>query len=678
MNKITLKKLSITNFKGIKSLDIDFSDFSSIYAANGVGKTTIFDAFTWLLFGKDSQDRKDFEIKPLDENGLTIPKTENEVIGILNCNGEEIVLKRVHREKWVKKRGLAEAEFSGNETIYFWNDVPMAAKDYTSKINELLNEQVFKLITNPLAFNNLKWQDRRKVLIDIAGNVEVDFLSHGLENILELTKKKTISELKAEISSKITKIKNEIKLIPTRIDEVQKSKPEQPDIKELENTLFVWNKELENIEGQLLDSSKANEEINKKKSAIQNQIFEIKTKIQQIEFELKSRAVQETQKDTSKIVALERQLNDAKFEFQNALNSLTQIVTSKENKQKELDYIEAKKNALRSEWTKINAETLSFNENDFHCPACKREFESGDIESKKAEMLSNFNNSKAARLQQINNSGLNLKTESELLAKEIEELDARINNGKTFADKCKSEIDSLQSAIELEKSILDSTETKWPENVYSELLSNHAEYQSSIKEIEKLQKELTTIQPIQNNELIELKKQTQANIDIVKRQLSVVDQINAADQRINELKHEESNLSQSLLDLEKIEFDVERYIKLNIEALEEKINEKFQFVSFKLFDTQINGGQVECCEALIEGVPFDNANTASKINAGVDIINTLCDFYKTNAPIFIDNRESVTDLIDSKSQIISLIVSKDDQKIRIENQQLELIPNSPI
>ena len=678
MNKITLKKLSITNFKGIKSLDIDFSDFSSIYAANGVGKTTIFDAFTWLLFGKDSQDRKDFEIKPLDENGLTIPKTENEVIGILNCNGEEIVLKRVHREKWVKKRGLAEAEFSGNETIYFWNDVPMAAKDYTSKINELLNEQVFKLITNPLAFNNLKWQDRRKVLIDIAGNVEVDFLSHGLENILELTKKKTISELKAEISSKITKIKNEIKLIPTRIDEVQKSKPEQPDIKELENTLFVWNKELENIEGQLLDSSKANEEINKKKSAIQNQIFEIKTKNQQIEFELKSRAVQETQKDTSKIVALERQLNDAKFEFQNALNSLTQIVTSKENKQKELDYIEAKKNALRSEWTKINAETLSFNENDFHCPACKREFESGDIESKKAEMLSNFNNSKAARLQQINNSGLNLKTESELLAKEIEELDARINNGKTFADKCKSEIDSLQSAIELEKSILDSTETKWPENVYSELLSNHAEYQSSIKEIEKLQKELTTIQPIQNNELIELKKQTQANIDIVKRQLSVVDQINAADQRINELKHEESNLSKSLLDLEKIEFDVERYIKLNIEALEEKINEKFQFVSFKLFDTQINGGQVECCEALIEGVPFDNANTASKINAGVDIINTLCDFYKTNAPIFIDNRESVTDLIDSKSQIISLIVSKDDQKIRIENQQLELIPNSPI
>jgi len=678
MNKITLKKLSITNFKGIKSLDIDFSDFSSIYAANGVGKTTIFDAFTWLLFGKDSQDRKDFEIKPLDENGLTIPKTENEVIGILNCNGEEIVLKRVHREKWVKKRGLAEAEFSGNETIYFWNDVPMAAKDYTSKINELLNEQVFKLITNPLAFNNLKWQDRRKVLIDIAGNVEVDFLSHGLENILELTKKKTISELKAEISSKITKIKNEIKLIPTRIDEVQKSKPEQPDIKELENTLFVWNKELENIEGQLLDSSKANEEINKKKSAIQNQIFEIKTKNQQIEFELKSRAVQETQKDTSKIVALERQLNDAKFEFQNALNSLTQIVTSKENKQKELDYIEAKKNALRSEWTKINAETLSFNENDFHCPACKREFESGDIESKKAEMLSNFNNSKAARLQQINNSGLNLKTESELLAKDIEELDARINNGKTFADKCKSEIDSLQSAIELEKSILDSTETKWPENVYSELLSNHAEYQSSIKEIEKLQKELTTIQPIQNNELIELKKQTQANIDIVKRQLSVVDQINAADQRINELKHEESNLSQSLLDLEKIEFDVERYIKLNIEALEEKINEKFQFVSFKLFDTQINGGQVECCEALIEGVPFDNANTASKINAGVDIINTLCDFYKTNAPIFIDNRESVTDLIDSKSQIISLIVSKDDQKIRIENQQLELIPNSPI
>lgn len=670
MKSIILQSLNIQNFKGIQNKHLEFTDLSFIFGANGSGKTSIFDAFTWLLFGKDSQDRKDFEIKPLDKYGNIIPKIENEVTGTLICNGEVITLKRVHREKWVKKRGFAEPEFSGNETIYFWNDVPMSAKEYTSKINDLLDEQVFKLITNPLAFNNLKWQDRRKVLIDIAGNVEVDFLSHGLENILELTKKKTISELKAEITSKITKIKSEIKLIPTRIDEVQKSKPNQPDIKELESTLSVWNKEIESIDAQLLDFSRANEELINKKGALQNQIFEIKTKLQQIEFELKTKANQETQKDTSKIDALNRQLNDAKFEFQNALNGLTQIETSKVNKQKELDYIESKKNALRSEWAKINAETLSFNENDFHCPACKREFESGDVESKKAEMLSNFNNSKAARLQQINNSGSSLKTESEFLAKNIEELDTRIANGKAYANKCRSEVDSLQSAIELEKNILNSTETKSPEHVYNELLSNHSEYQSSIKEIEKLQNELATIQPIQNNELIELKRQTQANIDIVKKQLSVVDQINAAEQRINELRNEESNLSKSLLDLEKIEFDIETYIKLNIEALEEKINEKFKFVAFKLFDTQINGGQVECCEALIDGVPFDNANTASKINAGVDIINTLCEFYQTNAPIFIDNRESVTDLIESNSQIINLVVSASHTQIEVESKEV--------
>ena len=670
MKSIILQNLNIVNFKGIQNKDLEFSELTFLFGANGSGKTTVFDAFTWLLFGKDSHDRKDFEIKPIDEHGIVIPKIENEVSGTLICSGEPITLKRIHREKWVKKRGFSEPEFTGNETIYFWNDVPMSAKEYTSKINDLLDEQVFKLITNPLAFNNLKWQERRKVLIDIAGDVEVDYINNGLGNILELTKNKTIAELKAEISSKIAKIKNEIKLIPTRIDEVQKSKPNLPDIKELESALSVWNKEIESIDAQLLDFSRVNEELINKKGALQNQIFDIKTKLQQIEFELKAKANQQTQKDTSKIDAFQRQLNDTKMAFQNALNNSNQLEATKHNKQKELDYIEAKKNALRLDWAAINGETLSFSDNDFHCPACKREFESGDIESKKAEMLANFNNTKAARLQQINNVGLNLKTESELLLSTIENLESNINNEKSSVSKYKSEIESLQSAIELEKSILNSTDKISSEQIYNDLLSSHQEYHSFKKQIEKLEIDLASIKPIENNELIDLKRQTQSNIDIVKKQLSVVDQIMVSDKRIAELKNEESLLSSSLLDLERQEFDIEKYIKLNIEALEQKINEQFKNVSFKLFDTQINGGQVECCEALINGVPFDNANTASKINAGIDIINTLCEFYQTNAPIFIDNRESITNLIESNSQIINLVVSASHPQIEVEKTMI--------
>jgi hypothetical protein len=101
--------------------------------------------------------------------------------------------------------------------------------------------------------------------------------------------------------------------------------------------------------------------------------------------------------------------------------------------------------------------------------------------------------------------------------------------------------------------------------------------------------------------------------------------------------------------------------------LEQLVNDRFELVTFKLFETQVNGGETPTCKALINGVPFSDANTASKINAGVDIINVLCDYYKVTAPIFIDNRESVTKLIDSDSQIINLVVDPSKKKLKVKS-----------
>ncbi|RRJ91559.1 recombinase RecF [Paenimyroides tangerinum] len=666
MKSIVLQKLVITNFKGIKNLIINFSEITDIFGANGLGKTTIFDSFTWLLFGKDSLDRKDFEIKPLDSNGISIPKIENEVEGTLLFNGEEIVLKRIHREKWVKKRGLSEPEFNGNETIYFWNDVPMSAKEYTSKINELLDEQVFKLISNPLAFNNLKWQDRRKVLIDIVGETNVNYIDNDLGHILELTKKKTIAELKAEVNAKVKKIKEELKQIPTRIDEAERGKPEAINFESLEHDLKLWERDLERIDKELQDSSSKNQFLINRKTEIQNEIFGFKSKLQAIEFELGNTARAKTQKDTSKLDALNQRLQSLNLELSNAQSNLKQVEANRDYESDRLGKIQKKMEYKRLEWQNENYQTLTFNENDFHCPTCKREFESGDVETKKAEALTNFNTNKAKRLNEINLQGGNLKTESENIQKYLDQQTERVEQFQTNINKVSEDIKSLQSAIELEQNIVSGTDTPSFEKVFTELLISHVEYNSIKDSIQAKEQELANIQPISNSELEQLKRETFGNINIVKQQLNTKFQIAAADNRIYELKQEEQSLSASLLELEKQEFDIEKYIRLSIEALENNINQKFEHVTFKLFETQINGGEIECCEALINGVPFHNANTASKINAGIDIINTLCNFYNTNAPIFIDNRESVTELINSKSQIINLIVSKSDKTIRVE------------
>ena len=138
-----------------------------------------------------------------------------------------------------------------------------------------------------------------------------------------------------------------------------------------------------------------------------------------------------------------------------------------------------------------------------------------------------------------------------------------------------------------------------------------------------------------------------------------------ANKRIEQLSKEESELAQSIADMEREMFTIEAFEKEKSTRIEASVNDKFQMVNFKLFETQINGGEVPTCKALINGVPFSDANTASKINAGLDIINTLCEHYQVNAPIFIDNRESVIELLDTQSQVINLIVSEGDTKLRV-------------
>ena len=191
MATITLKRLTLVNFKGVRNLTLDFNHVTNIFGDNGTGKTTVFDSFMFLLFGKDSTDRKDFEIKTLDKNNKVIPQIEHEVSAIIDVNGEEIIIKRILKENWVKKRGSLDAEFSGNVTEYFWNDVPKQQKEYQDKIASILDETVFKMITNPLAFNSMKWPDKRSALIELVGNVSDAVIAGNDKMFVDLLAKLT-------------------------------------------------------------------------------------------------------------------------------------------------------------------------------------------------------------------------------------------------------------------------------------------------------------------------------------------------------------------------------------------------------------------------------------------------------------------------------------------------------
>ncbi len=232
MKEIILTKLSLTNFKGIRSLEIDFGRKTDIRGANASGKTTVFDAFRWLLFGKSSDDRKDFGIKTYDEQGNVIPRIPHEVTGVLRINGEEITLRKCLVEKWTKKRGSAEETYSGNLLECYWNDVPTSVTEYNAKISGICDEQLFKLITNPWYFTAQRKDVQRAMLFDLAGNIDEEDIVGGNEDFAALLRNltgKTLDEYKREIVAKKRRVKDSVESIPARIDECNRSMPEKGD-----------------------------------------------------------------------------------------------------------------------------------------------------------------------------------------------------------------------------------------------------------------------------------------------------------------------------------------------------------------------------------------------------------------------------------------------------------------
>jgi exonuclease SbcC len=661
--RIQLKKLTLQNFKGIRSLSISFFDTTNVFGQNATGKTTIFDAFLWLLFGKDSTDRKDFEIKTLDENNEPYHRLDHEVAAVIDVDGEETMIKRTLREKWTKKRGSSETEFTGHETAFFWNDVPCKEKEYQDKIAGILNENVFKLITNTGYFNSLKWQDRRSVLLQLAGTIsDQDIASTNPElftPLLALIGKKTLEEYKRQVSAKKRTIKDELDLLPARIDEANRSLPDVVNYDEVEGLLSASEKALATVDSELMDKTNSQRERQQQVTSAMQQIQHLRQDAMNIEFKAKNEVKDKRQKRDQVILDKRRELQNLNNEVARFSSDITLAENKKERLAKE-------QQTLRDQWSKVDAETLQFDEKEFCCPTCKRAYEARDIDAKKAEMTENFNESKSKRLGDISTKGKSIGNEISLLQTEIDNLVSK-------REAKQSEVSGLVEAIR----ILEDENVRLSENEAGELqkfLSENVLYKDTLKKIGDLDKEINTHATGDDNSALLLRKKTLTEeIHSYRKQLSSKDQREKTLQRIKDLENQEKELAAQLANEEGTEFAILQFEKAKMDVLESRINGRFKIVRFKLFETQINGGEVACCETLINGVPYQDANTASRVQGGIDIINVLSDHYGVVAPIFIDNRESVIKIPDTEAQIVNLVVSSADKKLRIESEFREAV-----
>lgn len=629
-----LLKLKLQNFKGIRNSEFDFGGIdATIYGDNATGKTTVFDSLCWLLFGKDSLDRADFEIKTL-ENGEPIHKVNHEVEAeFLNDDGNSFTLKRIYREKYSSPRG-GETRLTGHTTDYFINEVPVKEKEYKQYINDVIAEDVFKLITNPLYFNEqYSWQNRRKLLLEISGDIKDEEVINSrseLTRLAELLNGRTVDEQRKIVAAKKTAINKELDMIPVRIDEALRNKG---DISASEDKLKADIKVFD----------EAIKKLDEQKSIIINgfNATEKRSKIDEINRRLKLR-----QSEVLSAYTAEKQRIRGEYEL--LLNKLKAIESERDrytdrayDLRGEIERENKRIETLQAEFDVFNSQTFD----ESLCPTCKQPLPA----DKQAELEADFNSNKAEKLeeyQQLIESAKTLKANYE----EQQEVMA------VKADGLVNQIEQINGEYEVK--------FKEYESYYEPNIEDDPEYRglkaelfllelddnddADTKEVARLESEIKELRSKQAALETELNKYT-LNADIQKR--------------VIELENQQQKLADEKNLLDETSFLIDEFVKAKVDLLEESINSHFEYARFKMFNVLVNGNIEECCETTYKGVPYRSMNNAARMNVGLDIINALTSYYKVNAPVFIDNAEAVTDFIKCNSQTIKLVVDADFKEL---------------
>lgn len=642
MKNIKLLFLSIRNFKGCEALELALSGRSaSIYGDNAAGKTTVFDALTWLLFGKDSRDRKDFEIKPLDPTGnIKDHAAITEVEATFEVDGCAICLRKTFFERWSTKRGSADATYDGNTSEYYVDDVPSKKYEYERRVNELVSEDLFRVLTNCLYFcETMGWKERRKMLLNVCDIPDDATIMAGeprFEPLAQAMGALTLDDYRKKVMAQRRGLNGTRDSIPARIDEQKKAAAALTDIdvtgieaeKSKKNELVSQlMDELSKLEhGALIDSKR-------------NELDSLKNRLQALHND-------NDQHRASQMIPIVDERPAINARLQNALRKKDFEEKQAEAESKSIERINQSIDALRQRWVSINEEQFSGG----MCPTCGQALPDAALKAAVGRFEEDKERRKGDAVSAANREKEALQAASERLAHHLEEAEA----ASVEAATAQAELEAYTPAEQPEITDLPG---------YGEAVERlNADITAVESEIQKAKNDTAAIQ----NEIRTRLNDLRCDVAALDSELAKASMKAYAEQRINELRADAQKAAEAIEALDRMLALADEFTRHKCSFIEDSINSRFKLAKFKLFDEQINGGVADCCEATYDGVPFGSLNNGMRINLGVDVIRTISQYYGLRVPLFVDNAESVVSLQDAETQVIRLVVSGNDKELRIE------------
>lgn len=653
--RIEFKTITIKNFKGVlgeKKLTFN-PTLTQIMGANHAGKTTIVDAVQWVLFDKNSIGQTVFGIDPKDENGEIIHHLDNTVVLELTADGRDYKLEKVRSETWTKPRKKEEAEMTGHTTKYFVNENKYTQKDFKAFVDDLCKESLFKAITTPSYFPSLPAEDQRNLLTKMVGKTTDEDLAGDNEDFKGLLQELSGTDLqkfREQLRYRIGELKKEIEQIPSRINEnteelkaLEASKPNfdftRKRIKEIET-------DIENIDNELADLSRTVDTEFNERTKERTEINKLKNRMQAI--------VQSYQdKNTTEERKHKKTIDDAKYEIDVTERAIRNAKAAVEDGQAQLNKIAIASEDFKKRWVILDQTAFSWDNNQEICPTCHQHLPQDDIDRMKEEMEGNFNDNKSKQFDALEEEAARIK-------KRKSDAEATIKNAQDKLGKLEQQHKEQEAALQKAQESKPTLTYHTDDEEYQQL---QMDVNARTAALEARTEEETSDTKVKQEATLKQRKAEQNRLrDELRDELAKEQRITDKQNRIKELENRQQTLNQQLTELEKKDYTAEQFTIAKIENLEKKVNDLFTNVQFKMFEPFITTGGIKpTCECTMHGTPYRDLSTSEKINAGIDIINAMCAFNDTYAPLLIDNAESITDILPTRSQQILLIVSRDKE-----------------
>lgn len=643
LKNFVLDRIELRNFKGARSLDIDLGVRTEISGANASGKTTVFDSFCWVLFGKDSSGSEKFEIRTLGKDGKPVDNTEILVSATISNGMEQHIFTKTQKQKWVKKRGSTAPTFQGNVNSYEVDGYPMSETDYKKAVAGMVSEDIFKLITNPQAFPNMPWKEQRKILVSLFGDMTNESIATelgGYEPIMaDLKVAKSTDDIQKKYSKTLSTLKRQLEEIPIRIDTLN-SQITDADVEALQ----AKRKELTEKASTLRDAQAADDTADKRRKLLEERI-ELQRKANEIQKKGEEAQYEKRRKEAEKSLELGRQVTDldrAAADKRREIHSMTLKAQAEEDSV----------NRLKDSWRSEKTAKPDFDKPAEICPTCGQrltEKQIADNMKRYYDKLTAWQEKHDAKIKQITYDGKQASANVKQYREEIKALQGELTAAEV-------ELKKTEKLYASAKKKVSEIPAEWtPTKTYLALVEK---IKSKTEEIEALKSAQPDNQDSERkiSELLEVIRQV--DVEIGKAQMN--EEYKA---QIAELTEEQKAVAQKIANTEMIVDMVQDFVRRKMELIGSKVNGLFNGVNFRLFDVQINGGIKEVCECTVNGVPYGSLNNGHRIVAGLEIIRALQQVYGVKAPIFIDNAEAINDFNIPKldSQMILLKVTDDDK-----------------